>query len=437
MPPPMWQSLQGCQQLQPHQHYHSSTQQQHLYPQSNEIAGRVGMGRQRASTMTDKLITVPVPSASSSSIAISPAAPDTTGTQDYFTYLSAQNNHTPHFINIQSSSPPPFIPQVDTSEITIPEIRLAPPQNNEDRISSPEFITAHLWHSNSPTSPVYDLNNNCRSRSNSTAAHSLAPPSSVLLENDDNASFFSAQQSLFEISPSNSFDHQNQLLFALINNARHEDRHYAATGSPFIVTDMPHLNIPSLDQHRNEVSDLSSLLYSSNRSFHHHSRDNSDYYSLNSKHFYPSISNIAAAGSSASSSNWNYIIDEIAQVLLPTLQGWKSKSFFSKISALVAAPLVLIFTLTLPVAEIEQIKIDDIEVAENDNEEEEVIVATTDANDNTKNYLAVPTALSDNDLVAAGKVVVDDVDTRQGWNKYLLILQSVVSTTFIFSVLAG
>lgn len=387
MPPPMWQNSQGQQQ-----HHH-----QQLFHQQNDCVGIIGAGRQRASTMTDQLLTLSEPS---SSIIISPAA--VSDTQDYFTYLSAQNQN--NFINIQSSSPPPA--QISTPEIRIPEIRLAPP-NNDDIIPSPEYLDRqgnNFWYS--PTSPVVG-----RSRGRSTSAHSLVPPS-ILSEIDD-SSFFSARQS-FEISPSNSFDHQNQLLSAIMGISRQQGDN---EDHAIVYNDALQLNIP------NNEGDITSLLYP-NKSPHHY-RENSDY-SFNSKHYI----NVS------SSHSWAYIIDEIAQIMLPTLQGWKQKSMFSKMSALVATPLVLIFTLTLPVAEVEQVQVDDIEVTEDDNDQE-VITINNNPTIAIQNYLSVPTAVSENDLLAEGKVLIDDVDTRQGWNKYLLIIQSVISTTFIFGVLAG
>lgn len=418
--------------------------------------------------MTDQLLMVSAPSAtSSSSIVISPAAP--AATQDYFTYLSvhspttnSNNNQLQHhFINIQTSSPPLLIPQFNTPEITVPEIRLAPPQNNEDMDTMHRQRTSNTsngWHS--PTTGPEFLTGGGRSRGHSHASsHTLAPrpsPSLLSVENDDAASFYSARQSLlFDISPSTSFDHHHQLS-AFVHHQQYDHHDVAVPASPSITTDMPYLNISSFNYHHNSsTEDSSSLLYPApGKSFHQHSRENSNYYSFYSRYFYPSMNNLNAAAAAPSTigfnSKWCFIVGEISQVMLPTLQGWKTKSFFSKLSAMAAAPLVLIFTLTLPVAEIEQVKVDDIEVVENDLEEQdeqEVIVvaaATNEDVDHTKHYLAVPptTAVSENDLVivsarAGSRVVVDDVDTRQGWNKYLLMVQSIISTLFIFSVLAG
>lgn len=375
MPPPMWQNSQG------------RIHQQQTQP--NEVFSTEGNGRQRASTMTDKLLTLSAVSAQE--------------TQDYFTYLSAHNQH--QFINIQSSSPPQL--SVQTPEMTIPEIRLAPPNSNENRIPSPEYIDIRnnqFW----PTSPVVG-----RSRGQST--HSLAPPS--ILSDVDDSAFYSCRQS-FEISPSDSFDHQNKLLSAIMNIPRHQEESECQSHSS-VFQDVLQLNIP------NNEGGVSSLLYPTNNnpSLYHY-RENSDY-SFNSKccHHRPPTRY----------SKWYLILEELIQVVLPTLQGWKEKSFFSKVSSLAAAPLVLVFTVTLPVAEIEQVKVDDIEVIEILVNEDEGI--STNKSKDPKNYLSVPVA--ENDVLTETKVIIDDVDTRQGWNKYLMVLQSVISTTFLFGVFAG
>ncbi|KAG2237086.1 hypothetical protein INT48_004587 [Thamnidium elegans] len=378
MPPPMWQNSQG------HQH------PQHTQP--NEIFSTAGNGRQRASTMTDKLLTLSAPSASAQE------------TQDYFTYLSAHNQH--QFINIQSSSPPPP-PQlsVQTPEMSIPEIRLAPPNNNnENRIPSPEYIDIRnnqFW----STSPVVG-----RSRGQST--HSLAPPS--ILSDVDDSTFYSCRQS-FEISPSDSFDHQNQLLSAIMNIPRHHQEENEDHTHSSVFQGVLQLNIP------NNEGGVSSLLNPTNNPSLYHYRENSDY-SFHSK--------CCHHGPPTPYSKWYLVLEELVQIMLPTLQGWKEKSFFSKLSSLAAAPLVLVFTVTLPVAEIEQVKVDDIEVIETLVNEG---ISTKKSKD-AKNYLSVPVA--ENDVLTETKVIIDDVDTRQGWNKYLMVLQSVISTTFLFGVFA-
>lgn len=380
MPPPTWQNTQGKQQL-PYQ--------------LNDCVGRIGAGRQRASTMTDQLSFLSHPS---TSVVISSEA--VSDTQDYFTYLSAQNQN--QSINIQSSSPP--LEQVLAPEIRIPEIRLAPP-NNDARVPSPEYADRqgkYFWYS--PTSPAIG-----RSRDRSISAHSLAPPS-IISEVDDSP-FFSARQS-FEISPSNSFDHQNQLMSAIMGIPKQRE----TTGDG--PSDVLQLHVPSHE------GGISSLLYP-NMSPRHY-REISDF-SYSSKNY---INN------TSSPYNWAYSIDVIGQALLPTLQEWRQKSMFSKMSALAAAPLVLIFTMTLPVAEVEQVQVDDIEVAQ-DIHDQYVTASHNNLTIGPQNYLSVPTTASENEFSTDGKILIDDIDTKQGWNKHLLVIQSAISTTFIFGVFAG
>lgn len=306
MPPPMWQITQPPSPV--------------IHHTNQESLGRIGSGRQRAFTTTDRL---PILSTFQPPIV-------NVETQDYFTYLSAHQQQ--HLSSAQDITP----------EIAIPEIRLAPP-NNEDRIPLPKYIN------------VQQIS---RSRGNSTL--SLAPPSSIL--SAESIPFFSARQS-FE---SNSFDQPN-------------------------ITQDQQLHVPPIESN--------------------HYRHSSEY-SFSLKH-----------------ERWHTLFDEMAQVVLPTLGGWKEKSLFSKLSALAATPLVLVFTLTLPVAEINQMKVDDVEVLDDFIEEED---HTLGAND----YLHIPTVISENDL--GGKViVVDELDIRQGWNKHVLMVQCIISTVFIFSVFAG
>lgn len=297
MPPPMWQITQPPSPI--------------VHHTNQESLGR----RQRAFTTTDRL---PILSTFHPPIV-------NVETQDYFTYLSA---HQQNLSSAQDTIAP---------EIAIPEIRLAPP-NNEDKIPLPEYINVQQM---------------SRSRGNSTL--SLAPPSSIL--SAESISFFSARQS-FE---SNSFDQPN------------------------ITQDQ--LHVPPIGSN--------------------HYRHSSEYSLFSLKH-----------------ERWHTMFDEMAQAVLPTLGGWKEKSLFSKLSALAATPLVLVFTLTLPVAEINQMKVDDVEVLDDFIEEE-------GAND----YLHIPTVISEHDL--GGKVIVDELDIRQGWNKHVLMVQCIISTVFIFGVFAG
>lgn len=408
MPPPMWQMSQESHQLQPHYVNSSHPQQQALsYLQPNENIGRVGLRRQRACTMADRLLTRSPNSGLSHAMIFSadrsPASPNTSEAQDYFTYLATHQQENRHsYVRPPLSPPAVVVTQSQVPEMNIPEIRLAPP-NTDDRIPSPQYIHVQL---------------NCnlqdrvsRSRGNSTL--SLAPPS-LLSENDDSM-FVSARQS-FELSPSNSFDHQNQLLSAIAQQESLPEQSEGCALSPKSINVTPQLNI-SIDQLSNlSANDISQRC-----------RSNSECSSDCKSSYLPPVS------------RWHSVLDGVYQVLLPTLQGWREKSLFSKLSAIAAAPLVLVFTLTLPVAEIEQIKIDDIQVTSDfSRSNTEIINTTTNGGSNvmsTSNYLSVP--VSENNLSTVGKVMVDEVDTQQGWNKYLLVAQCIISTTFIFSVFAG
>ncbi|ORX50135.1 hypothetical protein DM01DRAFT_1337810 [Hesseltinella vesiculosa] len=67
--------------------------------------------------------------------------------------------------------------------------------------------------------------------------------------------------------------------------------------------------------------------------------------------------------------------EDVLLTLFPPLQGWASKTFFAKLSSLVAMPLVFIFTLTLPVVESDDLKIDDLEVTPSEHH----VLLTSDA----------------------------------------------------------
>ncbi|KAI8065576.1 Sodium/calcium exchanger protein-domain-containing protein [Gongronella butleri] len=54
--------------------------------------------------------------------------------------------------------------------------------------------------------------------------------------------------------------------------------------------------------------------------------------------------------------------EDVMLTLFPPMHGWATKTTFAKLSSLVALPLVFVFTLTLPVVESDDIRIDDMEV---------------------------------------------------------------------------
>jgi hypothetical protein len=336
--------------------------------------------------MSDQLVT---PSPSNMTL-LSPYHQEHPPTEDYFTYLSnhQQQPIQPHVIHIQASSPPPPQP-----EISIPEIRLAPPTNENQQMTVPEFMDVHAWssplNSPGPSGP--------RTRGNNSRPHSLAPPPSILSDCD---SFVSARQS-FLLSPSASFNHPNELL-SVLDQTR--------------LDSVPHQHQPTSPISSSPLSEV-------------HPRSNPYPQQPCCEHYKRAMALYS-------------FFNEMKQVLLPTLEGWNEKFLFSRLSSVAAVPLVLIFTLTLPVAEMEEMNVDGIPVDpcchddDDDEEEQQYNALLVPGVERTKSYLSVPT--SETDIATVGQVVVvDDVDTKQGWHKYLLAAQCVISTTFIVGVFAG
>ncbi|KAG1060746.1 hypothetical protein G6F42_027879 [Rhizopus arrhizus] len=155
------------------------------------------------------------------------------------------------------------------------------------------------------------------------------------------------------------------------------------------------------------------------------------------------------------------ILDDVCCTLFPTLQDWSSKTAFAKLSALVAVPLVLIFTLTLPVAEGDEVKVDDIEVLapattnEPQANQQMVVVTSSSAGGETptaaaampttttpaasKSYLTVPTSErsiselnTDEDL----PLLIEGDEGQLSWCRWLVAAQAICSTTFVTSVMA-
>ncbi|KAI8143011.1 Sodium/calcium exchanger protein-domain-containing protein [Fennellomyces sp. T-0311] len=125
---------------------------------------------------------------------------------------------------------------------------------------------------------------------------------------------------------------------------------------------------------------------------------------------------------------WYLAFEDIFQTMFPTLQGWQDKTTFSKFSSLVALPLVLVFTLTLPVAE--DVQVDDIEVA---------VDAMHEVNP-SKGYLTVPplSANPDDDHMSIQEeemVLEEDEGPVMPWCRWLLATQAVMATTFVFGVM--
>ncbi|KAI9283200.1 Sodium/calcium exchanger protein-domain-containing protein [Sporodiniella umbellata] len=112
--------------------------------------------------------------------------------------------------------------------------------------------------------------------------------------------------------------------------------------------------------------------------------------------------------------------DEVLCVLFPTLQEWTQKTTFAKCNALIAVPIVLILTLTLPVTEAEDVKIDDIEVVD-------VPQVTV-----SKAYLTVPALEGCPDTTDPNMVT----ESTLSWCRWLLATQAICSLTFVACVMA-
>ncbi|KAI8353617.1 Sodium/calcium exchanger protein-domain-containing protein [Choanephora cucurbitarum] len=152
------------------------------------------------------------------------------------------------------------------------------------------------------------------------------------------------------------------------------------------------------------------------------------------------------------------MLDDVYRVLFPTLQDWSNKTWFAKLSAAVAVPLVLIFTVTLPVAEGNEVKVDDIEIIEQPSEAHtpQVIVASSapnallspvpfmpsmssssnQPNMSTKSYLAVPSSECDLNMVEDVPHILEDEEGQLAWCRWLVATQAICATTFVTSVMA-
>lgn len=251
------------------------------------------------------------------------------GIQDYFTFLSTQPT-------LQNSTSPKLS---NHPELTVPEIRLAPPANNEQ-------IEGFEEHQN-PNALQYSFYHSVREPTCSSFGHF-----------SESESFFTSSQSYHDmVSPTASF-------------------------------------------------------------FGHHS------------------GSILAENQTIFSAGQNEMTEEenatLISILFPTLQGFYEKSTFSKMNAIIAAPLVLIFTLTLPVAELKENRLDIVL-----NDEASDMHHTSPALP-VSSYLSVPLSESNISVNEIKPVIITgDIDAKQGWNRQLLSIQSVFSLTFAFGLAAG
>ncbi|KAG1500047.1 hypothetical protein G6F47_005616 [Rhizopus delemar] len=102
---------------------------------------------------------------------------------------------------------------------------------------------------------------------------------------------------------------------------------------------------------------------------------------------------------------------EICTVLFPTLKDWRTKTQFAKLNALIALPVVLILTLTLPVTE--DIHVDDVEVLSD-----------------------VPEVIINKSYLTEEYIVEEEQSEKTGWCRWLLVTQALCSMTFIACVMA-
>ena len=128
----------------------------------------------------------------------------------------------------------------------------------------------------------------------------------------------------------------------------------------------------------------------------------------------------------------NSVFDDVLPTLFPTLQNWHEKTTFAKLSSLVAAPVVLMLTVTLPVAEDAQV--DDVQVVTQEDDE------NGDAISNKGRLPVTPTGAHEDavETLSVGEDMVDGSITEEKtpWCRWLLATQAILATTFIFIVMA-
>ncbi|KAI8338647.1 Sodium/calcium exchanger protein-domain-containing protein [Chlamydoabsidia padenii] len=416
---------------------------------------RPQVGRPRASTVTDRLAVGVRTNGGLSATIPRPTTPESTNSstgvaEDYFAYLSTyqpqpmQPPSTTPRLTIPSPQPPQLsVPYHqgggvnqqgrNAPEMTIPEIRLAPPMIEQ-------------YHTPSAVSPsTNDQYHRLASPDQRGSLHVMTPSPSMASTSTDYDCFVSARQSP-ELTPT-VFDH-----------------------------DRPMMGDEEDDQ------EIEHKLLSA-----HHIDDNNN---------------------SNNNTPWYSQLVEIYQVLFPTLQEWSSKSWLSCLSSLVAMPLVLIFTLTLPVAEAADVKVDEVEVMMIRDDDDDYVYQTgayypstapplvhassfggestsyyppqqqryssttsphptsygsfmddrlappppeSHPKPSPSSYLTVPASESDyfhqqqqhqqqsgitKSLHSTSDILdVIDADLQQGWCRWLLAVQAVLSMTFIFGIL--
>jgi hypothetical protein len=342
-------------------------------------------------------------------------SPSSNNTSPIPTHLAPPPALPQLFIHPSDNSPSPQQGNDSGPDMPIPEIRLAPPMMEQNR--TPSINTPYYSARGDPQ--------RLPSPNNASSLRLISPSHSFASTNTNDDCFVSARQSP-ELVPT-SFDNEH---------------------SP------TKLSTTHNDDHGDDDDDENKMQFDTiNNNNNNNSNNNNNHLSLTS-------------------------------VLFPTLQEWSSKSWFSRLSSLVAMPLVLAFTLTLPVAESEDVKIDQVEVMDDDlmyhphysttnhspasatpygsvhhiqpmlNSGDKYHLSLPLEQPHPSSFLTVPPSDSDfhlgqqqkqqhphsSDIKHAHSVHssldITDADLQQGWCRWLLAVQSVFGTTFIFYILA-
>ncbi|ORX42589.1 hypothetical protein DM01DRAFT_1330046 [Hesseltinella vesiculosa] len=261
-------------------------------------------GRLRSVTMTDQRHLQPA-SAYTTQEARRSVTPDSTHSSTGVAedYFAYLSTHQPQTMTVPQAPPPLPIPVIDIQQ----EEQQNPPIP-EIRLAPPMLDQFHTPQNNtlSPLQP-------------GTSLHVISPSPSFASSTDYDC-FVSARQSP-ELSPARI---------------------------PSLV--IPQLEVASAQKHDSPHLDDHPKLSSRESSFIHDLKPQP-----------PAPPAITALP------QWQLVLRQVSQVLFPTLQEWSDKSWLSRLSSVIAVPLVFVFVITLPVAEAENTKIDDVKVVVNDN----------------------------------------------------------------------
>ncbi|KAI8376246.1 Sodium/calcium exchanger protein-domain-containing protein [Radiomyces spectabilis] len=338
--------------------------------------------RPRSSTVADSLL--PIVAGNHRRATTPDSTHSSTGVaEDYFTYISTNQRSRPADIHHR-----PVVS--DHNDIAIPEIRLAPPGID------------HTPSSAAPASSSQDPVSEC-STSISELPKDAAPHSS--------SSGLAAP-----VSPHSS--HSLESSHAL--SARQSPY---ASPHPTTYDQPPCLPLPA--SHHEPIN--IKIQYNDDRDHDDNNEDEEDVLDA-AKLLHDKSKDDAWVA-------FRITLDSIWQTLLPTLQGWSHKSTFARLSSIVAMPLVFIFTLTLPVAEADVLKVDAMEVIHDD-----FVPETSAAMDmSSKGYLSVPGSDPGADYREdnGSEFVIEEeiAELSQPWCRWLLATQAMCATIFVFIVM--